>query len=144
MRKQLPLIGSLLAIVVALVAVGVVMATRGVNQAMAEPAGLDGTAWQLVSWSDPAALPNAPITLEVADGSVSGSGGCNTYGGPVTLTDSDFIPGNLFTSLKFCFDTSEAEGIYLSLLNTVTAWQMDNDQLVLTSQGVEALRFAPA
>jgi putative lipoprotein len=127
-----------------MVAVGVVVATRGVNQAVAEPAGLDGTAWTLVSWSDPAVLPSAPITLEVADGSLSGSGGCNTYGGPVTVTDSDFLPGNLFTTLMYCLDTSEAEATYLGLLNSVTGWHLDNDQLVLTAQGAETLRFAAA
>ncbi|MDR1449678.1 MAG: META domain-containing protein, partial [Propionibacteriaceae bacterium] len=61
---------------------------------------ISGRVWALASWTDPVPLAApAVITLELADGSYSGSGGVNRYNGPYTGGDGrlDFEPG--FTTL---------------------------------------------
>jgi heat shock protein HslJ len=144
MKKRIPIISGLAGVLAACVLIGVLAATRVTEQAVAEPTGLDGTAWTLVSWTHAADLPVVPITMQFEDGSLHGSSGCNNYFGPVTLDDTGFTTGPMATTMMYCPDTAEAEDTYLGLLETVDGWNMDGDHLVLTTGAAETLRFAAA
>jgi len=118
---------------------------------MAEPEGDASTPaavadiqgeWTLVSWSDPAALPDMPITLLVEDARVSGKSACNNYSGPLEATDSTFSVGLLATTMMLCSDDlNTAETTYQALLTAVNGWQLNDGALSLTTDGIEHLRF---
>jgi heat shock protein HslJ len=143
-KKRIPIISGLAGVLAACVLIGVLAATRATEQAVAEPAGLDGTAWALVSWTHPGELPVVPISLQIEAGSLHGSSGCNNYVGPVTMDETGFSAGPMATTMMYCPNSAEAEDTYLGLLATVDGWTMDGDHLVLTAGGAETLRFAAA
>ncbi|MCL1907220.1 MAG: META domain-containing protein [Propionibacteriaceae bacterium] len=97
----------------------------------------------LTSWSDPAELPSAQITLTIEEDQVSGVSACNNYHGPAEIAADSFSTGLMAQTMMFCEDTDEAERTYLALLDSVTTWQMDGD-LVLYAGTTEVLRFARA
>jgi len=109
---------------------------------VADPAVLKDTNWTLTAWSDAAPLPGVPITLKIGDGQVSGVSACNNYFGPVTLTGASFEVSPLATTMMLCMDTQAAEQTYLTLIQSVTAWERTGDVLVLSAGTDEVLRFA--
>ncbi len=97
---------------------------------------LNGT-WRLVdlnSHTEPA-LPEVGVTLQIADGQISGSAGCNTYN--ATLNGSPDDPsasrvGPIASTKKACPDPiMKQETDYLTRLGQVTAWKYDAGQLAL-------------
>jgi len=106
-----------------------------------------GGSWVLTSWNDPSAVPGEPnsITLTIADGRVSGKAACNQYSGPVKIDGKGFSAGDMATTLMACFDDlAAAENTYLSLLAGVDSWSIDGGELVLSTNGVETLRYKAA
>ncbi|MDR0488315.1 MAG: META domain-containing protein [Propionibacteriaceae bacterium] len=100
--------------------------------------------WALVSWSDAAEIPEVPITLIIESPLVFGVSACNNYSGPITIKGDSWKVGELATTMMYCMDTAEAETTYLALFNSVDTWFLDGGSLVLTSNGVEVLRFDKA
>jgi len=139
-RKRL-LIAALISLVTAaLVACGVTAAAP--NQSATTPDALKGS-WTLVWWSDSAALPDAPITMDIEDGRISGNSACNNYTGPLEANDSTFRTGLLAGTLMACIDDrGQAEDTYRLLLAAATGWSIEDSQLSLTTDGVAHLRFA--
>ena len=97
---------------------------------------LNGT-WRLVdlnSHTEPA-LPDVEVTLQIADGQLSGSAGCNNYTGTVTgLADdpSAFQVGPIAATKKACPDpVMNQETTYLNRLGQVKSWKYDAGQLAL-------------
>lgn len=101
--------------------------------------------WTLEWWSDPGELPDVPITLVMSTGLVSGSSGCNSYSGTLTVGEEGaFRTSPLGTTYALCTGaTGYAEQTYRFLLQAVTQWSMDGDSLVLGSDGTNLLRFNP-
>ena len=106
-------------------------------------AGAPVGGWVLEAWNDPSAVPNDGITLQLADGLVSGKAACNNYSGPVMMDNGNFSVGNLAVTRMACLDAglAAAEDTYLRLLGEVTGWFSDGTSLVLTTNGAETLRF---
>jgi heat shock protein HslJ len=101
--------------------------------------GLAGT-WTLVSYG-PAeaqipALANAPITISFAPTGLSGSAGCNTYGGSFQYNAGALTFTNVVSTLMACADDINAqEATYLGALGTVSAFQVNGGQLLITYEG---------
>lgn len=99
---------------------------------------LQGTAWRLQAWSvssiDPATIT---ITLEFADGQISGSSGVNTYSGPYkTNSDGTFSTGNLaVTEIGGPEPAMRAERAYLNLLGNARSYEIADDSLTLFDDG---------
>ena len=105
------------------------------------------TTWQLVSGSaDGVALvlvDGAPVTFRADQGDVSGRSACNSYGGPILITDGVVTIGpSLQMTEMACLEDGvmDLEAAYLAALPRVTAVARDGDQLVLRGDVVE-LRF---
>jgi heat shock protein HslJ len=97
---------------------------------------LDGT-WRLVdlnSHTEPA-LPDVTVTLQIANGQISGSAGCNTYNATLTGSTDDpsvFKVGSIATTKKACPDPiMKQETDYLTHLGQAKAWKYDAGQLAL-------------
>jgi heat shock protein HslJ len=66
------------------------------------------------------------------DGTITGSGGCNTFNGPYQVSGRDLTIGTLATTLKACEpDVSTQEADYLAALGRVTTYTIRGDQLEL-------------
>ena len=144
MKKNLIVaaVGVLLALLVAGCAAPL-NEVRPAGPGVASPGG----SWVLTSWSDPSAVPTDPnsITLTIADGRVSGKSACNQYNGPVKIDGKGFSAGDMATTMMACFDDlASAENTYLRLLADVDAWSIDGGELVLSTNGVETLRYKAA
>ena len=113
-----------------------------------EPAGsaLDGTQWSLQS-SGAFDTEGVAVTLEFADGRVSGTGGCNNYGGPYRVQGSNLTIGPDLVSTKIACPPP-ADGVeqrYLAVLPTVKQYEVQGDELQLTdADGKTLLEFAKA
>ncbi len=84
-------------------------------------AQLQNQLWVLVASGDPAnptvVAEGIVITATFApEGSVSGSGGCNNYGGDYTLSGDQISIGPLVSTMMFCETGSEQETAYLAAL----------------------------
>jgi heat shock protein HslJ len=78
-----------------------------------------------------------------ADGTVSGSTGCNRYTAPYTEAAGSLEIGAVVTTKMACPEPETAvEAEFLAALERVAAWRADGDELVLAdSEGAELLRF---
>jgi heat shock protein HslJ len=75
------------------------------------------------------------VTLQITDGQISGSAGCNTYNATLTSTADDpsaFKVGPVAATRKACPDPiMQQETRYLTLLSQAKAWKYDAGQLAL-------------
>jgi heat shock protein HslJ len=101
--------------------------------AAAGGASLEGVPW--VHESGPSAA--------FADGTVSGSTGCNRYSAPYTLDGSDLALGQVASTNMACLGAADAtEREFLAALDRVAGWRVENGELTLEDEdGGELLRF---
>lgn len=104
---------------------------------------LSGTQWQLVSFgaagAETPAVSGAPVTLAFdSSGRVSGSAGCNRYGGSYTVEGDTLAMSELFSTRMACADSAvmQQEQSYLATLGAAAQFEQQAQQLVIdTSQG---------
>lgn len=105
---------------------------------------LAGSTWQLLTYNDRDVLTDSLITLEFGeDGQISGSGGCNSYGGMYTL-DGDRITIERIRSTRMaCADeaATRQEQDFFTALQTATTLTIEGDQLTLTGEDDAVLVF---
>jgi heat shock protein HslJ len=100
-------------------------------------ADLSGTSWRLVDLNldQVSVLPETEITLDIDNGQISGSAGCNTYNGTVTGDEniaSAFTVCPLATTRMACDQaTMQQEVTFLDLLAKVTNWRYNFGDLGL-------------
>jgi heat shock protein HslJ len=95
----------------------------GINNGKEAVVGMDGT---------------EQVTLVFgADGTVSGSGGCNTYSGPYTTTGTDQLTiGTLASTMKACEEqVMETEQMFFAALENVATYQLEGNTLTLRDAG---------
>ena len=90
--------------------------------------------WQLSTFGG-TAVPNGIIATAVfgADGSVTGSGGCNTFSGTYTASDTSLTISRLAVTSMFCEAAGEIEPAYLDTLQATTGWSVVGDTLTIES-----------
>jgi heat shock protein HslJ len=117
-----------------------------------QPVALVGPEWRLVSYQGaPGQVSDVSaneITIRFgADGSVSGSGGCNGYGGTYTVGPNEALTlSQVIATLRACAgeNTMAWEGRYFAALQTVSAYKLDGAQVQLVfAGGTGLLTFAP-
>ena len=109
---------------------------------------LDGTFWYLSAIGDNPIISGSEITADfVIDeggttGTISGSGGCNGYNGPIA---ENLVIGPLATTARAC-ETAvmEQEGGYFDWLSKAYAYDRAGDQLLIsTANGVLTFNSTP-
>jgi heat shock protein HslJ len=100
---------------------------------------LAGTFWRLTEYGTPGEL-QAPIdqyqpTLSIAEGSLSGSTGCNTYGGEYRIEETTMTFGALAQTERACLEDGvmQQESRYMELLRNVESFALADDTLTLTA-----------
>lgn len=107
---------------------------------------LEGQTWVRVMPLEGAAMvkPMEPAqTLAIRAGGVSGSTGCNGYGGTADFHDGLFKLGPLRMSRRACeAHVMEAEQDYMARLSSTAQWWVRGHDLYLANaQGTPLLRF---
>jgi putative lipoprotein len=106
---------------------------------------LPGTSWVLVDLDGTAPVGETAPTIAFDDqGSVTGTGGCNTFNGDVTIDGSDLSFGPLASTQMACEeDISNQEAAFFTALQDVTSYTVDNDgRLVLQDGGTLTFEVA--
>jgi heat shock protein HslJ len=138
-------IGLILLAVAACGSDGGSSSTSSPSGAVAAPA-LDGTDWKLQR-SSTFQTQGVVVTLEFGKGRVTGSGGCNNYGGPYRVQGSSITIGPDLMSTKVACPPP-ADGVeqrYLAVLPTVKRFTVEDDTLQLAdADGKTLLDFTRA
>lgn len=111
-------------------------------------ANLASRSWILQSYGPASAsqnvLLNTSVTLEVDESGnkAGGSGGCNSYGGDLTVRGNSFVLKNIVSTLMACSEpgVAEQETSYFDLLQRVTTFEKTDTTLTLIA-GEERLVF---
>lgn len=113
--------------------------TGGTDNAT-DDSSLDG-AWILVDSNVDGAplalLDDYAVTMNIDGAELGGRAACNSYGGNVVLTDTEFQSTELFQTEMGCEEPAMSlEFAYLSSLGRVTSWTRAGDIAELTGDGV--------
>jgi heat shock protein HslJ len=135
---------SVAAVVLVTVAAGAWLALRprGSSSTPAENQ-LTATSWVLAGYTgtaagrSSAALPG--LRLQFKDGRIWGDDGCNSFGGPVTISGDQLTFGELASTAMGC---AKQAPLSRYLTGTVT-WRVSHDRLVITKDGVGTLNYQP-
>jgi heat shock protein HslJ len=107
---------------------------------------LPGTSWTLVDLAGAEAVGDpAPSLAFTEEGTVTGSTGCNTFNGEVSISGSNVTFGPMATTRMACVeeDLAAQEQAFLAAMEAVTSYTLDNDgRLVL--EGDAPLTFEVA
>jgi heat shock protein HslJ len=103
------------------------------------PASLTGSTWRALSYNNGRGAVTSVIsgtiltTLFGADGTVSGSSGCNTYNGPYTVSGSSITIGPLASTRRACAadEANAQEQAFLAALGASTRYMLVGDRLTL-------------
>ena len=98
---------------------------------------LVGTTWQLVQimGKEVKAEGDSYTILFHNNGTASGTGDCNRFTATYAITPSRALTlSNLGSTRRYC-ENHEAEGAYYDMLEGVTHYEMDGDNMLLLSNG---------
>jgi len=106
---------------------------------------LRDTVWELESLTGDDVLPGTTITLKFSDDQVSGSAGCNQYGGSYQAGENSLSVGDVFSTEMGCLEPEgilEQEGVYLTALSVAATYQITADRLeIFDEAGAQVLVF---
>jgi heat shock protein HslJ len=127
-----------------IILVVVILATALAACGDSDDAALENTAWELESLSGNSVLPGTTITLEFSDQEISGSAGCNHYGGAFEAKGKDLSIADIFFTEMACLEEGvmEQEGQYLGVLGSAARYQVSGDRLeIFDEAGTQILVF---
>ncbi len=121
----------------------------GATRASAPPA-LEGTEWVVQSLRGQPLLAGTNVTVTFKDGQISGSAGCNSYGGSYEAQDGKLTVGQLAMTEMYCENPAgvmDQEKSFLAALGAVASYQGSAGQVELADaagQAVLVLVSSPA
>lgn len=105
---------------------------------------LNGTSWELYAISKHRPIEGSNITIVFEDGQVSGSSGCNSYGGDYKVSGKKIEFGMLMSTLMACDEPiMDQESDFLQMLGDAHRFELVDDQLQIYWSDHEALTFVP-
>lgn len=117
------------------------------DRSVAEPdKPIEGTKWlvdTIFTGETAASLPaGATAHLTFANGSVTGSTGCNALEGPATISGTSITFGPLTMTRKACpEDLAEVERAMVAVLEGEVPFEIESDQLTLNPGAAKGLGF---
>jgi heat shock protein HslJ len=131
--------------VAALVVLGAATACGEDEASPSDPSALEGT-WVLASGVDVEGWEDVAPSATFAEGMVSGSTGCNRFRGAFRVGGDTLELGEIAMTAMACPPPADAvEREYAGVLESVRAWGVEDDELVLLDgDGTELLRFRAA
>ncbi len=106
---------------------------------------LNGTSWELYAFGKTFPIAGRAITISFEDGQVSGSGGCNSFGGEYQVSGDKIEFGMLMSTLMACADPAmmEQETAFMQFLGDAQRFEALDGQLRIYRSEGEALTFVP-
>ena len=107
---------------------------------------LPGTSWVVVDIGGDAPVGATAPTIAFDDqGTVTGTGGCNTFSGEVTIDGSDLTFGPLASTQMACEeDVSNQEQAFFTALQDATSYTIDNEGRLVLEGDSGSLTFEVA
>jgi heat shock protein HslJ len=101
---------------------------------------LDGTSWLLVTLNGQPALQDTTVTLNFADGTATGSDGCNRYTGGYAADSTNIKFGQLASTMMACPEPiMKQASAYLQALAQAATYKSSAKQLTLVDAGGQEL-----
>ncbi len=149
MKKRFYLTGALVLLLALVASVALVSADQPAASPAAQAAGtLEGPRWVLVSYAGQdgktiQAIPGTETTAQFANGTVSGSAGCNRYNAPYTVDGNKIQIGLGMSTMMACPPPiMDQEAAYLANLQAAASYKIAGDQLTLANaKGSTVLTF---
>ena len=149
MKQRFYLTGALVLLLALVASVALVSADQPAAPPAAQAAGtLEGPRWVLVSYAGPdgktiQAIPGTETTAQFANGTVSGSAGCNRYNAPYTVDGNKIQIGLGMSTMMACPPPiMDQEAAYLANLQAAASYKIAGDQLTLANaKGSTVLTF---
>lgn len=107
---------------------------------------LNGASWELHAFGKAFPVEGRAITISFEDGQVSGSAGCNSFGGEYQVSGANIEFGMLMSTLMACADPAmmEQETAFMQFLGDAQRFEVADRQLQIYRSDGEALTFVPA
>ena len=149
MKRRFYLTGALVLLLALVASVALVSAAQPAASSTAQAgATLEGPRWVLVSYAGldgktMQAIPGTETTAQFANGTVSGSAGCNRYNAPYTVDGNKIQIGLGMSTMMACPPPiMDQEAAYLANLQAAASYKITGDQLTLANaKGSTVLTF---
>jgi proline iminopeptidase len=105
---------------------------------------LSGSAWELTAYNGQQPIRGRQPTLQFEPDQVSGTTGCNHYGGSYQVDDGSIKFEDLYSTEMACVDVPglmDQERIYLEILGTAQSFEAAEDVLTIVSENGQTLNF---
>jgi heat shock protein HslJ len=111
------------------------LAGCGTVKPMVDAPALENTAWVLSALPGQSLVAGSPVTLRFEAGRVSGSDGCNRYGGPYSIDGSELkVTPQLASTMMACPPPVEAQAkAFIAALTGAGRYRIADGQLELLS-----------
>jgi heat shock protein HslJ len=112
--------------------------------ASADP--LNGTDWDLQSYNGTSPIEGRALTASFEKGQISGSAGCNSYGGTYQIHGDQITISQLYSTEMACMDPEgimDQEQRFLKALSGAQTFQVATGQLKIFGANREILTFIP-
>ncbi|MCE5208745.1 MAG: META domain-containing protein [Chloroflexi bacterium] len=106
---------------------------------------LEGTSWTLTSLAGSPSMESTTITVQFSNGEISGSSGCNSFGGTYDVKGNKLGTAELASTLMACTDSGvmDQEQAFMAYLQDAQSFEVGEGQLkIITADGVELLFVA--
>ncbi len=106
-----------------------VAASNGASEAAIE---LDGTAWYLTDLAGQGVVEGSEVTLEFAEGRITGRAGCNGFGSEYELDGGDLVIGEqMATTMMWCEGLMDQEAAYTQALIAAQSVTLEDGELTV-------------
>lgn len=105
---------------------------------------LNGTSWALVNLNGKPSVEGTNVSAVFADGQISGSGGCNGYGGAYEVNGDKLQIQQVVSTLMACADSEamDQEAAFFNALGEAQSFKLANGQLQIFTVDGQTLTFA--
>jgi heat shock protein HslJ len=110
----------------------------------ASQSDLEGHTWLLQSYAGDQLIEGSRVTLQFADGQISGIAGCNHYGAGFAVKGQTISFSDIYATEMYCMDPSgimDQEQSYLEALRVVNRFDLTDGELTLTTSLNQLLIF---
>lgn len=107
---------------------------------------LDGTSWALYAFRKSSPIEGTKFTARFEAGQISGSGGCNQYGGSYEVEGNQLTINELYSTEMACLEPEglmEQEAFLLDFLGSAQTYSIEEGRFLIYRPDGEALTFDP-
>lgn len=107
---------------------------------------LEGTAWLLTEMNGTQPISETELTIEFTEQEVSGSAGCNHFGGTYTIKSEKIQFDSVFNTEMACVERDgvmEQEQVYLEIIRSAVRFNQTEQELDIFDNADGILKFEP-